>query len=179
MEVEKPHPHPLHPPPRLAQLWGFRLPLGIYGVRCWGWSIPLRFSRGRVPRGQATGRPGRFLPGDQEARRCRRAPHPSQVGPLGSRLRLGQQEHGVGKACPSALSLVSPHPSLSWHPLFLSLLQPPGANIIPFSSFSSLPTPYPLIRANPPPPHPPPRPGRSPLGKSFHLSQSFAPCSKC
>ena len=60
-------PPPLHPPPTLAQLWGFRLPLGIYGVRCWGLVHPI--SRGRVPRGQATGRPEQIPargPGSEE-----------------------------------------------------------------------------------------------------------------
>lgn len=40
---------PLYPSlPPLAQFWGFKLPLGIYGVRCWGLvSSPLAFHRTR------------------------------------------------------------------------------------------------------------------------------------
>ena len=136
------------------------------GVAAGGWSIPLRFSRGRVPRGQATGRPEQIPargPGSEEVQGG--SPHPSQVGPLGSRLELGQQEHGVGESLSSALQpRLSTPPRSPWHPLFLSLLQPPGANIIspslPFLVFPPLtlrsaPTPAP-----PAPPTPPPAPPR-------------------
>lgn len=140
-------PPPLHRPPAMAQLWGFRLPLGIYGVRCWGPVHPPPLFQGP---GSRVDRPrvgqSRFLPRDREATRCREAPppNPSPGGPLGSRLKLGPRERGWGKLVISA-------PASSFHTPSLSLAPPrslpPAAarcqHHFPFSSFSSLPTPYP------------------------------------
>lgn len=171
-------PHPLHPStPRLAQLWGFRLPLGIYGVRCWGAGHPPSAFQG----------PGSAWTGHRSARAdsCRGTrkqggaggfPQPLPGRPLGSRLELGQQEHGVGESLSSSAQLSLHTPSLSLAP---PLSLPPAAtgcqhySPSPFLIFPPLPS-----DPRQPPPPPPPRPGRSPLGKSFH-PQSFAPCSKC
>lgn len=109
----------------------------------------------------------RFLPGDQEARRCREAPPtPPRSAPWDPGWNLASRSVGLGKACHQRSSLVFPHPLAlpGTPPPFLSLLQPPGANIIspslPFLVFPPL-----TLRSTPPP-----APGRSPLGKSFHLN---------
>lgn len=164
MEVEKPlppSPLPLLPCPALGfqvtsrYIWGSLLGASLF---------PLHFSRGRVQRGQAAGWPeqipaqgpgGEKVPGG--------AP---EVGPLGSRLGLGQRERGVGETCQRP-SLVFIHPPPSLSASHLSLLQLPSANIFPFLflSYSSHPLPEPPL-----PPPPPSLLSRSQLGKSFHLN---------
>lgn len=175
MEVEKPHPDPLHPPPTLAQLWGFRLPLGIYGVRCWGLVHPPPLFQG--PGSAWTGhRSARAdsCPGTRKRGGVGRRPPPLPGRPPG--IQAGTWPAGAwgwGKLVISAPASSFHTPSLSLAPPPLSL--PPAAtrcqHYFPFSSFSSLPTPYPPI-------HPSPRP-RQISAREKLSSQSFTPCSKC
>lgn len=138
-------PHPLHPPPRLAQLWGFRLPLGIYGVRCWGLVHPPPLFQG--PGSAWTGhRSARAdsCPGTRKQGGAGRLPQPLPGRPPG--IQAGTWPAGAwgwGKLVISAPASSLHTPSLSLAPpLFLSLLQPPGANIIspslPFLVFPPL-----------------------------------------
>lgn len=56
MEVEKPHP-PLPSPPPVDQLWGFELPLGIYGdhrLQLGAGLFPLDFPRSQFHLGEAS-----------------------------------------------------------------------------------------------------------------------------
>lgn len=135
------------------------------GFAAGGRSIPLRFSRGRVPSGQATGWPEQIPapgPGSEEVQGGA-TPQPLPSRPPGIQAETWPAgAWGWGKLVISA-------PASSFHTPLLSLASPlslpPAAarcqHYIPFSSFSSLPTPYPPI---------PTPPGRSPPGKSFHLN---------
>ena len=148
MEVEKPHPAA----PPILLLWGFRLPLGIYGVRCWGPVHPPPLFQG--PGSEWTGyRSARAdsCPGTgKRGGAGRRRPPTPPRGPPGIQAETWPAGAGLGKACHQRSSLVFPHPSLSLAP---PRSLPPAAarcqHYFPFSSFSSFPTPY------PPTPHPP------------------------
>ena len=137
MEVEKPHPDPLHPPPTLAQLWGFRLPLGIYGVRCWGLVHPPPLFQG--PGSAWTGhRSARAdsCPGTRKRGGVGRRPPPLPGRPPG--IQAGTWPAGAwgwGKLVISA-------PASSFHTPSLSLAPPP-----PFSPSCShqVPTLFPLL----------------------------------
>lgn len=130
---------PLYPsPPPLAQLWGFELPPGIYGVRCWGLvsSPPLFKGPFSAWRGYTLARTWRTTiaaqrPGNEEVKGRGLGGRLSAVTPLDPGLGLGQPVE-LGKLVVSALaSSFHTLPLVPWHSL-LSLFQPLGANISPF-----------------------------------------------
>lgn len=154
MEVEKPHPlYPSLPP--LAQFWGFKLPLGIYGVRCWGLvSSPLAFQGDsfRVERPQV----GQSLAHHGSAQRQRSQGEtgggfrgqPWAVTSLGSRAGPWQA-CGVGEACrqrwASSFHTLSLFP-VPWHSPPLATTCRRISLLVPFPSPSS-PPPSVLIQA--------------------------------
>ena len=165
MEVEKPHPAPppssSHPGPAL----GFQ----VTSRYIWGSLLGAGPSHFQGPGSAWTGhRSARAdsCPGTRKRGGVGRRPPPLPGRPPG--IQAGTWPAGAwgwGKLVISAPASSFHTPSLSLAPRpLLSLLQPPGANIIspslPFLVFPPL-----TLRSTPPP-----APGRSPLGKSFHLN---------